>query len=219
MPVARSRGLCIAWFTGSTRLFPTLLWSTPGCQALNTAYIKRLNETFRSRPAVLDRQTRRSARNFTTVARGKYLVGTVYNFCTTHDSLPNVDGRRQTPAIAAGITDPVWTVNELLHYRVPPAHREPPRRRGRRSRMLQALIDRWRPDHRLAWTYPRVLVSCSVLQNNKSFGGGFASPAARPARGLDGSPAAHPAPGVDGQAELAEGQDCQQCADGGCTHR
>jgi hypothetical protein len=135
---------------GSTCLFLTLLWSIPGCQVLNMAYIERLNGTFRSCLAVLGRRTRRSARNLATVARGMYLVGTVYNFCTTHDSLPNGDGRRQTPAMAAGITDHVWTVNELLHYRVPPPRWEPPRRRGRRSKMLQALIDRWCSDHRLA---------------------------------------------------------------------
>ena len=135
---------------GSVRLFLTLLWSTPGCQVLNTAYIERLNGTFRSRLAVLGRRTRCSARRMTTVARGMYLVGTVYNFCTPHASLPTVGGRRQTPAMAAGITDHVWTVSELLHYRVPPPCWEPPRRRGRRSKALQALIDRWCPDHRLA---------------------------------------------------------------------
>ncbi|NJM07434.1 hypothetical protein HC891_16495 [Candidatus Gracilibacteria bacterium] len=135
---------------GSTRLFLTLLWSTPGCQVLNTAYIERLNGTFRSRLAVLGRRTRRSARRLATIASGMYLVGTVYNFCTTHDSLPTLEGRAQTPAMAAGITDHVWTVSELLHYRVPPPRWEPPRRRGRRSKALQALIDRWCPHHRLA---------------------------------------------------------------------
>jgi len=55
---------------GSTRLFLTLLGRTPGCQVRNTAYIERLNGTFRSRLAVLGRRTRRSARNMATVARG-----------------------------------------------------------------------------------------------------------------------------------------------------
>ncbi len=82
---------------GSSRLFLTLLWSTPGCQVRNTASIERLNGTFRSRLAMRGRRTRRSARNRATVARGMYLVGTVSNFCTTHDRLPKVDGRRQTP--------------------------------------------------------------------------------------------------------------------------
>lgn len=112
---------------GNVRLFLTLLWSTPGCQVLNTAYIERLNGTFRSRLTVLGRRTRRSARRLATVAKGMYLVGTLYNFCTLHDSRTTEDGRGQTPAMAAGISDHVWTVSELLHYRVPPPRWRPPR--------------------------------------------------------------------------------------------
>lgn len=135
---------------GSTRLFLTLLWSTPGCQVLNTAYIERLNATFRERLACLGRRSRRSARRLETIAEGMYLTGTLYNFCSVHGSLTLPDGRQQTPAMAAGIADCVWTVAELLHYRVPPPRWQPPRRRGRRSKALEALIDRWCPDHRLA---------------------------------------------------------------------
>lgn len=133
---------------GSVRMFLTLLWSTPGCQVLNTAYIERLNGTFRSRLAVFGRRTRLSARRTATVESGMYLVGTLYNFCMVHESLyTQADGKR-TPALAAGITAHVWSVAELLHYRVPPAPWQPPRRRGRRSRSLQALIDRWCSNHR-----------------------------------------------------------------------
>lgn len=130
---------------GSVQLFLTLLWSTPGCQVLNTAFIERLNGTFRSRLAVLGRRTRCPARRATTVTRGMYLVGTVYNFCSVHASLTLDNGGLQTPAMAAGITDHVWTVGELLRRRVPPPHWEPPRRRGRRSKAIQALVDRWCP--------------------------------------------------------------------------
>jgi transposase-like protein len=132
---------------GTVQTFLTLLWSTPGCQALNTAYIERLNGTFRSCLASLGRRTRRSARRVATVVGGMYVVGTIYNFCTTHTSLTTNDRRRQTPAMAAGITDHVWTVGELLHYRVPPPRWAPPRRRGRPSKAILALIDRWCPDH------------------------------------------------------------------------
>jgi transposase-like protein len=135
---------------GSVRLFLTLLWSTKGCQVLNTAFIERLNGTFRSRLAVFGRRSRVLARRVATVERGMYLVGTLYNFCCVHSSLRLADGRVQTPAMATGITDHIWSVSELLHYRVPPPHWEPPGRRGRRSHALQALIDRWCPHHRLA---------------------------------------------------------------------
>ena len=87
---------------------------------LNTAFIERLNGTFRSRLAVLGRRTRCAARRATTVTRGMYLVGTVYNFCSVHASLRLDNASQQTPAMAAGITDHVWTVGELLRRRVPP---------------------------------------------------------------------------------------------------
>jgi len=133
---------------GSVPVFLTLLWSTPGCQVLNTAFIERLNGTFRSRLAVLGRRTRCVARRAATVTRGMYLVGTVYNFCSVHSSLRLDNGDQQTPAMAAGITDHVWTVSEMLRRRVPPPRWEPPRQRGRRSKALQALMNRWCPDHR-----------------------------------------------------------------------
>jgi hypothetical protein len=135
---------------GSVEMFLTLLWSTPGCQVLNTAFIERLNGTFRSHLAVFGRRTRVLARRVATVEGGMYLVGTLYNFCCVHRSLRMEDGQHRTPAMATGITDHVWTVSEVLHYRVPPPHWEPPPCRGRRSRALQALSDRWCPCHRLA---------------------------------------------------------------------
>lgn len=135
---------------GSVRSFLTLLWSTPQCQVLNTAFIERLNGTFRSKLAVFGRRTRVLARRLATVEGGMYLVGTLYNFCEVHSSLRLADRQRRTPAMASGITDQVWSVSEVLHFHAPPPCWEPPRRPGRRSRALQALIDRWCPHHHLA---------------------------------------------------------------------
>jgi transposase-like protein len=132
---------------GSVRSFLTGLWSTAGCYVLNTAYIERLNGTFRARLAPLVRRTRALARHVDTLKNGMNLVGTCYNFCTLHTSLTTREGMRRTPAMAAGITDRVWSVRELLSYRVPPPRWIPPRRVGRRSRAFQALIDRWAPTH------------------------------------------------------------------------
>jgi hypothetical protein len=110
---------------------------------LNTAYIERLNATFRARLAVLVRRTRRAARREVRLHAGMYLIGTVYNFCTYHDSLTLRAQGRRTPAMAAGITDYCWSVAELLRQPVPPPRWQPPKRRGRRSKALQDLIDRW----------------------------------------------------------------------------
>lgn len=109
---------------------------------INTAYIERLQATFRSRLVSLVRKTRATARQRATVEAGIWLVGTVYNFCRAHRSLRLVESganpeRRwieRTPAQAAGLTDHSWSLYELLSLAVPPA--TVPKRRGRRPRWL-----------------------------------------------------------------------------------
>jgi hypothetical protein len=119
-----------------------LLGSTQGGGVLNTAYIERLNATFRARLAALCRRTRGLCRRSEWLQAASYLIGTVYNFCTEHASL-TLEGTRRTPAMAAGITDHRWSVAELLWQRIPPPPWKPPPRRGRRSRALRELIERW----------------------------------------------------------------------------
>ena len=134
---------CLA--QGSERLVVQLLRATQdkGQGVLNTAFIERLNATFRARLAPLVRRTRGLARRETMLQAGMYLVGTVYNFCTLHDSLTLAQGPQRTPAMAAGITTHRWSTAELLWHRVPPPRWKPPKRRGRRSKVLQELIQRW----------------------------------------------------------------------------
>jgi transposase-like protein len=110
-----------------------------GGGTIQTAYIERLNGTFRARLASLARRTRGGGRTVARLERGMWLIGTLYNFCTPHASL--TDG--QTPAMAAGITDHVWSVNEMLHYHVPPSPWRPPTKWGRRTKAEEALIARW----------------------------------------------------------------------------
>lgn len=110
--------------------------------AIQTAYSERLNGTFRSRLASLTRRTRGAGRTVARLGWGMWLIGTLYNFCTPHASL--TDG--QTPAQAAGISDHRWSVDELLHYHVPPARWQPSVRRGKRGRRpksRQCLVERW----------------------------------------------------------------------------
>ncbi|HZO88264.1 MAG TPA: hypothetical protein VFB38_07975 [Chthonomonadaceae bacterium] len=49
---------------------------------LNTAYIERLNATFRQRLCCLVRRSRCLVRQTATLSAGMYLVGCVYNFCS-----------------------------------------------------------------------------------------------------------------------------------------
>ena len=116
---------------------------------LNTAFIERLNATFRQRLTSLVRRTRALARCTVTIEHGMWLVGTLYNFCTAHDSLRvrSATGEQRwqarTPAMAAGITDHLWSVKELLCYRVPPPRWEPPKRWGRMSQAMKLKIMEW----------------------------------------------------------------------------
>src|SRR5437867_3469555 len=126
---------------GTPARVETLRRRSPGDGGINTASIERLNATFRERLAPLARRCRALARHTLTLHEGRCLGGTVYNFCTPHGSVSQ--GQKTTPAMAAGSTDHCWTMHELLSFHVPLSRWAPPKRRGRPSRALQHLIERW----------------------------------------------------------------------------
>lgn len=134
---------------GTAAQVESLLRRTQPTLTLHTAYIERLNATVRSHWIGLVRRGRALARQPLSLQQGLYLVGTVYNFCTEHDSLrlPGlINGRKwipRTPAIAAGLTDHCWTVQELLAQHVPPPRWSPSPQRGRPSLARKQLIARW----------------------------------------------------------------------------
>jgi hypothetical protein len=109
-----------------------------GGTVINTAYIERLNATFRSALAPLARRGRALAHKEAVLTAGRYLVGCAYNLCWYHDSLrlaaPENAPRKwqeRTPAMAAGLTDPRWTLREVLLLKVPRPAWVAPKRRGR----------------------------------------------------------------------------------------
>jgi IS1 family transposase len=97
---------------------------------INTAYIERLQATFRARLVPLVRKTRAGAHKRSTLESGMWLVGGCYNFVWRHRSL----GEERTPAEAAGLTDHRWSMEELLTFPRPPA--QLPRWRGRKPKWL-----------------------------------------------------------------------------------
>ena len=136
---------------GTTEQVQTILRCTQGGKTINTAYIERFAKraTFRSRLASLIRRGRSLARQTLTLYHGMYLIGTVYNFCTFHKSLriPGILGGHKwlprTPAMATGLTDHCWTMEELLLFRVPLARWSPPKKRGRPSTLTKSLVAQW----------------------------------------------------------------------------
>lgn len=131
---------------GTPAAISAALAATHGGSVLNTAYIERLNATFRQHLVPLVRRGRALARTTTVLTAGMYLVGCAYNLCWAHDSLrlPAGPGAvtkwvERTPAMAAGLTDHRWTMAELLHYQVPLPAWVAPKRRGRPPKPRPAL--------------------------------------------------------------------------------
>lgn len=110
-----------------------LLKMTRGCKEFNTSLIERFNGTMRERLAALTRKCRHAAQRVETLETGMYLIGSTSNFCWPHHELSNRKhfGYLCTPAMAAGLTDHIWSVSELLSFKVAPAPWVEPKRRGR----------------------------------------------------------------------------------------
>lgn len=136
-----------------------LLTASAGGTQLNTAFIERLNATFRERLASLTRRCRRAARKISRLQAGMWLVGCTYNFCWPHHELSRRAAKALashgevpvTPAMASGLTDHVWSVRELLMFRIPPPAWVAPKRR-RRSQTLPS------PSKGLVGARPRPLL-------------------------------------------------------------
>ena len=108
---------------------------------LHTAFIERLNGTFRERLASMTRKSRHAAHRMFALETGMYLIGCSYNFCFPHHELSKTKqfGSPWTPAMAAGLTDHVWSICELLSYRLAPLPWVEPKRRGRPKQSLEPI--------------------------------------------------------------------------------
>ena len=110
-----------------------LLTMTRGCKQFNTSLIERFNATMRERLAALTRTCRHAAQRLETLETGMYLIGSTYHFFWAHQELSNGKhfAYQCTPAMAAGLTDHIWSVPELLSFKVAPAPWVEAKRRGR----------------------------------------------------------------------------------------
>jgi len=124
---------------GSVERASELLGRSKGGNELHTAFIERFNGTMRERLASLTRRCRHAARRVAALQAGMWLVGCTYNWCWPHHELSRrlaqVQGRKGevliTPAMASGLTDHLWSVRELLTYRIAPPPWLVPKRRAR----------------------------------------------------------------------------------------
>jgi IS1 family transposase len=101
---------------------------------INTAFIERLNLSIRQHVAAIGRRVTTLCKHEDGVRQQLALYHVYHNFCLPHASLrvplpqplptkgtgSAKTWRPQTPAMAAGLTDRVWTLREVLLFRVPP---------------------------------------------------------------------------------------------------
>jgi transposase-like protein/IS1 family transposase len=124
---------------GSLERAKEVLSHTMGGKELNTAFIERFNGTMRERLASLTRRCRHAARRVAALEAGMWLVGCTYNWCWPHHELSRRLAQARecqgevliTPAMASGLTDHIWSVREVLTYRIAPPPWVAPKRRGR----------------------------------------------------------------------------------------
>jgi len=101
---------------------------------INTAFIERLNLSLRQHVAAVGRRVTTLCKGEAGLRQELTLYQVYYNFCLPHTSLRLLlpqpvpthgtgsakQWRPCTPAMAAGLTDHVWTLREMLQFRVPP---------------------------------------------------------------------------------------------------
>jgi IS1 family transposase len=106
----------------------------PQGRQINTSFIERVNLTIRQHAAAVRRRVITLCKGEAGARQQLALYHTYYNFCLPHASIrlpllqpksTNGSGsakqwRPCTPAMAAGLTDHVWTLREALLFRVPP---------------------------------------------------------------------------------------------------
>jgi IS1 family transposase len=106
-------------------------------QTINTSFVERNNLTCRQCNGRLSRKVLSFSKDLTWLEKHLWLSLAYYHFVLPHDSLryplPAPHPTRSsgspkkwqpvTPAMAARLTDHVWTMEELLSYRVPPDFR------------------------------------------------------------------------------------------------
>src|SRR4029077_5404456 len=101
---------------------------------INTAFVERLNLEIRQRVAAAGRRLNHLSQEQEGLRHQLTVYHAYYNFCLPHSSLRQpllvpeaTNGRGSaklwrpcTPAMAAGLTDQVWSLKEVLLSRVPP---------------------------------------------------------------------------------------------------
>lgn len=108
-------------------------------QQINTAHVERLNGTLRGQQTRLARRTRNGSRAQEWLQWALWLWRDLYNWVEVHGSL-----KGQTPAMAQGLTDHVWTVREYVRHPVHVSDLERAIWQEERDEVLTSALDRYK---------------------------------------------------------------------------
>jgi hypothetical protein len=93
--------------------------------SIGTSYVERINLTIRTSLVRFVRKTMNFSKKMRMHTKAFDLFQAWYNFIKPHDSLKlridsgNRKWFKRTPAMAEGVTDHIWSLKELLTFRVP----------------------------------------------------------------------------------------------------
>jgi hypothetical protein len=88
---------------------PQPITGRPDPAHISTSYVERQNLTMRMGMRRFTRLTNAFSKKVENLAAAVALHFMHYNFCRPHQSL----GKKKTPAMASGLTDHVWTLQEV----------------------------------------------------------------------------------------------------------
>jgi len=119
---------------GTAEALEEYLKRSPASRHINTAFVERQNNTMRQHNRRFTRKSLGFSKKRYWLERQLHLCVGYYHFCLPHGGLreeiepplptkgngSHKKWREVTPMMAIGVTDHVWTLQELLTYRVPP---------------------------------------------------------------------------------------------------
>lgn len=105
---------------GTEAMLETALAKSPVSRAVNTSFLERHNATDRHRNSRKVRKTYRFSKDWDIHEAATYFSMYSYNFCWPVRTLRQPIGPRayqdRTPAMSAGLTDHVWTLEEWVTF-------------------------------------------------------------------------------------------------------
>jgi hypothetical protein len=104
-----------------TGAMKTVIMGRPDVDLISTSYVERSNLTMRMQMRRFTRLTNGFSKKAENHAHAVSLHFMFYNYCRPHQTLTKAaaKGVKTTPAMATGLTDHVWTVEEILERMTP----------------------------------------------------------------------------------------------------